>query len=77
MVEVADLENEYDYTVEFDDGTEYAHLYFANIVDMDNPSYVRFDPLYELGKDVERQVVGETVMIPYSKVLKITKRKPD
>lgn len=77
MVDIADLEKEYEYTIEFDDASEYVHLYFAHIVDFENPAYIRFDPMYELGKDVDRKVEGETVMIPYSKLLRIIKRKPD
>ncbi len=77
MVEIAELEKEFEYTVEFDDGTEFVHLYFTNVIDIENPSFVRFDPLYELGKDVERNVSGETVIVPYSKLMRIVKRKPE
>jgi len=77
VVELSELEKEYDYTIEFDDQSEYVHLYFANVIDFENPSYVRFDPMYEVGKDIERKVEGETVLIPYEKVLRIVKRKPD
>jgi hypothetical protein len=77
VAELSELEEEYEYTIEFDDQSEYAHFYFANIIDFENPSYVRFDPTYEVGKDVERKVEGETVMLPYAKILRIVKRKPD
>ena len=78
MADLAELEKNYEYTIEFDDGTEYVHLYFAKVVDLESPSILRFDPQYELGKDVEREVTGETVMIPYDKVIRIIKRKePD
>lgn len=76
MTELAELEREYEYTIEFDDQSEYVHFYFANIIDFGNPAYVRFDPTYEVGKDIERTVEGETVMLPYDKVLRIVKRKP-
>ncbi len=78
MVEIAELENEYEYTIEIDDGEEYVHLYFADVIDIENPSFVRFDPTYELAKDVERKVTGETVLVPYSRVIRVIKRKePD
>jgi hypothetical protein len=78
MVEIAALEAEYDYTIEYDDGTEYVHLYFADIVDFENTSFVRFDPLYEVSNELERKVSGVTVMLPYSRVIRIVKRKePD
>jgi hypothetical protein len=76
MVELSELEKEYEYTIEFDDQSEYIHFYFADIIDFESPAYIRFDPTYEVGKDVERKVEGETVMIPYEKVLRIVKRKP-
>ena len=78
MTELAKLESEYEYTIEFDDGSEFIHLYFANVIDTENPSVLRFEPQYELGKELERKVSGETVMIPYSRVLRIIKRtEPD
>jgi len=77
MVEISELEEEYEYTVEFDDGSEFVHLYFTDVVDIDNTSFIRFDPLFEVGKDIERKVSGETVMIPYSRVLRVIKRKPE
>ncbi len=78
MVEIADLEKEYEYTIEIDDGTEYVHLYFANVIDTENPSFLRFDPVYELGNEVERPVNGETLTIPYARIIKVVKRKePD
>ncbi len=77
MAEMADLEKKYDYTVEIDDGTEYVHLYFANVIDFESPSFLRFDPTYELAKDLEREVDGETVIVPYGRVIRVIKRKPD
>jgi hypothetical protein len=78
MAEIPALEERYDYTIEFDDGTEYVHLYFADIIDFESPAYIRFDPTYELSKEIEREVKGETVMIPYDKVIRVVKRKePD
>jgi hypothetical protein len=77
VVELSELEKEYDYTIEYDDGSEYIHMYFANVIDVENPSYVRFDPAYEVGEDIERKVEGETVVIPYGKLLRIVKRKPE
>ncbi len=74
MVEISDLEKDYEYTIEFDDGTEFVHLYFAQVIDIENTSFVRFAPLYELGKGVERKIAGETVIIPYSKLIRIVKR---
>ncbi len=74
MVEISDLEKDFAYTIEFDDGTEFVHLYFAQVIDIENTSFVRFEPLYELGKDVERKISGETVIIPYSKLIRIVKR---
>ncbi len=74
MVEISDLEKDYEYTIEFDDGTEFVHLYFAQVIDIENTSFVRFAPLYELGKGVERKITGETVIIPYSKLIRIVKR---
>ena len=76
-MEISELEEEYEYTVEFDDGSEFVHLYFTDVVDIDNTSFIRFDPLFEVGKDIERKVSGETVMIPYSRVLRVIKRKPE
>ncbi len=76
MAEISDLEKEYDYTIEYDDGSEFVHLYFANILDFESPAYVRFDPLYELGDKVDRKVEDETVMIPYGRLIRIIKRKP-
>jgi hypothetical protein len=77
MVEMSELEEKYEYTVEFDDGSEFVHLYFTDVVDIENTSFIRFDPLFEMGKDIERKVSGETVMIPYSRVLRVIKRKPE
>ncbi len=77
MVEMNDLEQRFEYTIEFDDGTEYVHLYFTNVIDIENPSFIRFDPLYELGKEIERKVSSETVIIPYDKVIRVVKRKPE
>lgn len=77
MAEIAELEEKYDYTIEYDDGSEYIHIYFADIIDFESSSYVRFDPLYELGEKVDRKVERQTVMIPYARVLRIIKRKPE
>ena len=78
MADVSELEKKYEYTIEFDDGTEDFHLYFANLIDLENPAFVRFDPTYELGEDIEREVANESVLIPFSRVLRIVKRKePD
>ena len=76
MVELAALEEEYEYTIEFDDGSEYVHLYFADVIDIESPAFLRFDPKFELGKEIEREVSGETVMIPYGNVIRLIKRKP-
>ncbi len=75
MVEISELEQEYEYTIEFDDGTEFVHIYFADVIDIENPAFLRFDPLYELGNNVERKVTGETVLIPYDKIFRVVKRK--
>jgi hypothetical protein len=78
MVEIPALEAKYGYTIEYDDGTEYVHLYFADIITLENPSFIRFDPLYEVSKELERDVSGVTVLLPYSRVIRIVKRKePD
>ena len=77
MVELSELEKEYDYTIEFDDGSAFVHMYFANVIDFENPSVVRFDPVYEWGQEVDREVEGETVVIPYLRIIRIVKRKPD
>ena len=78
MAELEELEREFEYTVEFDDGTENVHLYFTNKLDIENPAFVRFDPLHERGEGIDREVGGVTVIIPYIRVLRITKRKePD
>ncbi len=77
MTEMAELEKEYEYTIEFDDGTEFVHLYFANVIDIESPSFLRFDPTYELSNQVERKVGGETVLVPYARVIRVIKRKPD
>ncbi len=78
MAEIKALEEEYEYTIEFDDGSDYVHLYFADIIDTENQSFLRFDPLYEVSKEIEREVKGETVLIPYGNVIRVVKRKePD
>lgn len=78
MADLAELEKEYEYTIEFDDGSEFVHLYFANVIDLEGPSFVRFDPLYELGNEVDRAVTDTTVIIPFSKIFRVIKRKePD
>lgn len=77
VAELSELEKEYDYTIEYDDGSEFVHIFFANVIDFENPSYIRFDPVYEWAKDVDREVEGETVVIPFLRILRIVKRKPD
>jgi hypothetical protein len=78
MVEISELEEEYEYTIEIDEGSEYVHLYFANVVDFQSPSVVRFDPTYEVGNATERKLENQTMIIPYDKVIRIVKRKePD
>jgi len=77
VTELSELEKEYDYTIEFDDQSDYVHYYFANVIDFENPSFVKFDPLYECGQDVNRKLEGMTVMLPYEKILRIVKRKPE
>jgi len=76
MVEQVDLEKMYEYTIEFDDGTEFVHLYFAKIINFEKEAFVRFDPLYEMSNDVEKEVTGETIFLPFSRVIRIIKRKP-
>ena len=75
MTDRSTLQQEFGYEIEFDDGTEYSHFYYANIIDADNPSYLRFDPLYELGHDIDTAVDQQTIMIPYIRIVKIIKRK--
>ena len=75
MAERDELERQFEYSIEFDDGTENVHLYFANMLDTEIQAFVRFDPLHELGEGIDREVEGVTVIIPYIRVLRITKRK--
>ena len=75
MAERSTLQQEFGYEIEFDDGTDYSHFYYANIIDTENPSYVRFDPLYELGHDTDAPLSQQTVMIPYIRIVRILKRK--
>ena len=65
----------YQYEIEFDDGTDEPHYYFANSIDTDNPAVLKFDPLYELAKDVEREIEDQTVLIPYIRVVRIVRRR--
>ena len=75
MAERSTLQQEFSYEVEFDDGTDYLHYYYANKVDTDNPSFLRFDPLYELGQDIDHAVSGQTLLLPYFRIVKIIKRR--
>ena len=77
MAERNTLQQEYGYEIEFDDGTEYSHFYYANIVDSEHPSFLRFDPLYELGHDIDKPVEQQTLMIPYIRIVKVLKRKEE
>lgn len=76
MVDQAELEKLYEYTIEFDDGTEFVHLYFAKIINFEKEAFVRFDPVYELSNDLDREVDGETIFLPFNRVIRIIKRKP-
>jgi len=75
MVERSTLQEEYSYEIEFDDGTDYLHYYYANKIDTDNPAFLRFDPLYELGEDTDHAVSRQTLLLPYFRIVKIIKRK--
>ena len=75
MADRSALQHEYAYEIEFDDGTDFSHFYYANLVDADNPSFLRFDPLYELGHDIDTAITERTVMIPYIRVVKVLKKK--
>jgi hypothetical protein len=75
MVERSTLQEEYAYEIEFDDGTDYLHYYYTNKIDTDNPSFLRFDPLYELGQDIDQAVSGQALLLPYFRIVKIIKRK--
>jgi len=75
MVERGTLQEEYVYEIEFDDGTDYSHYYYTNKIDTENPSLLRFDPLYELGQDIDHSLSRQTLMLPYIRVVKIIKRK--
>jgi uncharacterized protein (UPF0248 family) len=75
MVERSTLQEEYAYEIEIDDGTDYLHYYYTNKMDTDNPSFLRFDPLYELGEEIDHAVSGQTLMIPYFRIVKIIKRR--
>ena len=77
MTERSTLQQEFGYEIEFDDGTDFSHFYYANIIDTEHPSFLRFDPLYELGNDIDEARDQQTVMIPYIRVVKIIKRKED
>ena len=76
MVDQSELEQMYEYTIQFDDGTEFVHLYIAHVIDYEKEAFVRFDPAYEMTNDVEREVTGETIFLPFSRVIRIIKRKP-
>ena len=76
MVDQAELEKLYEYTIEFDDGTEFVHLYFAKIINFEKEAFVRFDPVYELSNDLDREVDGEPIFLPFNRVIRIIKRKP-
>jgi len=75
MAERSALRKEFSYEIEIDDGTDYSHYYYANVVDTENPAFLRFDPLYELGQDVDGPLDQQTVMIPYIRVVRVIKRK--
>jgi hypothetical protein len=75
MAERTALQEEYAYEVEIDDGTDYAHYFYTNKLDSDNPSFLRFDPLYELAHEIDQAVSGQTLLLPYFRVVKIIKRK--
>jgi len=77
MVERGALQAEYAYEIEIDDGTDYSHFYYANLIDTDNPGFLRFDPLFELGHEVERAVNEETLMVPYFRIVKVVKHKEE
>jgi hypothetical protein len=74
MAERSALQEEYAYEVEIDDGTDYLHYFYTNKIDTDNPSFLRFEPLYELGHEIDHAVSGQTMMLPYFRVVKIIKR---
>ncbi len=74
MVDKTELEREYEYTVETDDGTSHVHLYYAKSIDTDNPSCLKFNPVYESGDGVERKVESETMLVPYIRVIRVIKR---
>jgi hypothetical protein len=75
MAERSTLQQKYAYEIEIDDGTDYLHFYYTNNIDTENPSFLRFDPLYELGHEIEGALSGQTVMIPYVRVMKVIKQK--
>jgi len=75
MAERGALQQEYAYEIELDDGTDYVHYYYTNKIDSDNPSLLRFDPLYELAHEIDNAVSGQTLLLPYFRVVKIIKRK--
>ena len=75
MAERTALQEEYSYEIEYDDGTDYAHYFYANKIDSDNPSLLRFDPLYELGHEIDHAVSGQTLLLPYFRIVKVIKRK--
>ena len=75
MAERSALQEEYGYEIEFDDGTDYAHYFYADKIDAENPSFLRFDPLYEFGHEIDQAVSGQTLLLPYFRIVKVIKRK--
>jgi len=75
MAERNTLQQEFGYEIEFDDGTDYSHFYYANVIDTEHQSLLRFDPLYELGHEIEGALDQKTVMIPYIRVVRVIKQK--
>ena len=75
MAERSALQEEYSYEIEFDDGTDYAHYFYADKIDTENTSFLRFDPLYEFGHEIDQAVSRQTLLLPYFRIVKIIKRK--
>ena len=75
MTESNDTGNKYQYEIEFDDGTEKGHIYYADSIDTDNPAFVMFNPLYEKDEEGEGEIENLTAIIPFIRIVKILRRR--
>jgi hypothetical protein len=78
MTDSNELGIKYQYEIEYDDGSGKNHFYYADSIDTDHPAFVMFKPLYEVDKEGEGEIENLTVMVPYSRVVEILRRRrPD